>query len=387
MTAKPRNYLDHNATSPIRPEARDAMIEALQAGGNPSSVHASGRAARDRLERARAAVAALVNGSAERLVFTSGGTEANALAIESTAGSSAHGRLLIGATEHDAVVNTAKAAGLPIEVWPVDTKGLADLSWLADRLARWNPADGRPFVALMLANNETGVIQPVAEAAALVREAGGWLHVDAVQAAGKIAVDLDALGAHTLALSAHKLGGPQGVGALAFASDIMLHPRLHGGGQERGLRAGTENVTGAAGFGAAAAAVLRDLPEATVQTAWRDAAAARLVQAGAVIAGEGAPRLPGTLCLATANFLSALQVMALDLEGVEVSAGSACSSGKVKPSGVLAAMGYGDLAAGALRASGGWNTTQQDWDRFADAWLAVQARRATSQRERMKEYA
>ena len=387
MTAKPRTYLDHNATAPIRPEARDAMIEALQAGGNPSSVHASGRAAHDRLERARAAVAALVNGSAERLVFTSGGTEANALAIESAAGSGAHGRLLIGATEHDAVLNTAKATGLPIEVWPVDKKGLADLSWLADRLAGWNPADGRPFVALMLANNETGVIQPVAEAAALVRKADGWLHVDAVQAAGKIALDLDALGAHTLALSAHKLGGPQGVGAIAFSPDVALQPRLHGGGQERGLRAGTENVAGAAGFGAAAAAVLRDLPEATVQAAWRDAAAARLVQAGATIAGEGAPRLPGTLCLATANFPSALQVMALDLEGVEVSAGSACSSGKVKPSGVLAAMGYGDLAAGALRASGGWNTTQQDWDRFADEWLAVQARRATSQRERMKEYA
>ena len=387
MSVQPRTYLDHNASSPIRPEARDATMEALQAGGNPSSVHASGRASRDRLERARAAVAPLVNGSAERLVFTSGGTEANALAIESAASSDAYGRLLIGATEHDAVVHGSTATGRPVETWPVDANGVADLTWLSDRLARWNADDGRPFVALMLANNETGVIQPVAEAAALVRAAGGWLHVDAVQAVGKIAVDLDALGAHTLALSAHKLGGPQGVGALAFAADVSLQPRLHGGGQERGLRAGTENVAGIAAFAAAAAAAMHDLPGATAQAAWRDATAKRLVHAGAVIAGEGAARLPGTLCLATANFPSALQVMALDLEGVEVSAGSACSSGKVKPSGVLAAMGYGDLAAGALRASGGWSTTEQDWDRFADTWLAVQARRATSQRERMKEYA
>ena len=207
MSASSRTYLDHNATSPLRPEAREAMLEALQAGGNPSSVHASGRAARGRLETARSAVATLVAGSPDRLVFTSGGTEANALAIGSAATSGVHGRLLVGATEHEAVANSARATGLPVESWPVDLNGVAELSWLAQRLARWDPQDGRPFVALMLANNETGVIQPVAEAAVLVRAAGGWLHVDAVQAAGKIKVDLDALGAHTLALSAHKLGG------------------------------------------------------------------------------------------------------------------------------------------------------------------------------------
>ena len=381
-----RVYLDHNATAPLRPQAREAVLAALQACGNPSSVHASGRAARSRVETARAEVAALVGGSVERLVFTGGGTEANALAIESAVRGGEVHRLILGATEHEAVVNTARAAGLPIEVWPVDARGVADLEWLADRLRGWSAHDGRPFVALMLANNETGVIQPVAETAALAHAAGGWLHVDAVQAAGKIAVGIQALGADTLALSAHKLGGPQGVGALAFAEGVRLSPRLHGGGQEQGLRAGTENVAGVAGFGAAASAAARDLPVATSQASWRDRTAARLQGAGATVAGDGAPRLPGTLCLAVADFPSALQVMSLDLDGVEVSAGAACASGKVRPSGVLGAMGYGDLAAGALRASGGWNTTERDWDRFADVWLAAHARR-TASRARMKEYA
>ena len=378
----PRVYLDHNATSPLRPRARDAMIAALQACGNPSSVHASGRAARARVETARMSVAALAGGSAERLVFTGGGTEANALAIGSAASGEVK-RLILGATEHDAVVNTARATGLPVESWPVDGQGVANLDWLAGRLARREASDGRPFVALMLANNETGVIQPVAEAARLVHAAGGWLHVDAVQAAGKIAVDMAALGADTLALSAHKLGGPQGVGALLYAGNVTLRARQHGGGQERGLRAGTENVAAIAGFGAAAEAAAVE-PPAT--DAWRDEAAERLKADGAGVAGEGAPRLPGVLCLAARDFPSELQVMALDLDGVEVSAGAACSSGKVRPSGVLSAMGYGELALGALRASGGWSTTQQDWRRFADAWLAAHARR-TASRPRVKEYA
>ena len=381
-----RVYLDHNATAPLRPEAHDAVTAAMQVCGNPSSVHASGRAARSRVETARAEVAALISASVERLVFTGGGTEANALAIGSAAQNGAVGRLILGATEHEAVVNTARATGLPVETWPVDARGVADLDWLADHLREWSTACGQPFVALMLANNETGVIQPVAEAADLVHAAGGWLHVDAVQAAGKIDVHMRALGADTLALSAHKLGGPQGVGALAFATGVKLTPRLHGGGQEQGLRPGTENVAGIAGFGAGAAIAACGLSTAAGQSVWRDRAASRLSDAGALIAGERAPRLPGTLCLAMTDFPSALQVMSLDLEGVEVSAGAACSSGKVKPSGVLAAMGYGDLAAGALRASGGWSTTEQDWDRFAEVWLAAHARR-TASRTRMKEYA
>jgi cysteine desulfurase len=384
-----RVYLDHNATAPVRPEALAAMQTALAAPGNPSSVHASGRAARARVEDARAAVARLIGGPAEALIFTGGGTEANALAIWSAVASGEVSRLIVGAIEHEAVANTARATGLPVEVWPVDRRGVADLDWLADRLSRWSVADGRPFAALMLANNETGVIQPVADAAVLLRARGGWLHVDAVQAAGKIAIDAEALGADTLAISAHKFGGPQGAGALWASERVRLSSRQHGGGQERGLRAGTETVAALTGFGAAAQAATRDLPGAAAQAAWRDAAAMRLKAAGAVIAGEGVARLPGTSCIAAAGYPSALQVMALDLAGVEVSAGAACSSGKVKPSGVLAAMGCdADLASGALRASGGWNTTQDDWARFADVWLAAAAGRRTPARaDFMKEYA
>jgi cysteine desulfurase len=246
--------------------------------------------------------------------------------------------------------------------------------------------DERPFVAMMLANNETGVIQPVAEAAALIHAMGdGWLHVDAVQAAGKIPVDIADLGADTVALSAHKLGGPQGVGALVHAEGVQLRPLLRGGGQERGLRAGTENVAGVAGFAAAAGAAMRDLESAQVQAAWRDAAAARLAAAGAIVVGEAVDRLPNTLCVAASGFSAQLQVMGLDLEGVMVSAGAACSSGRVKPSGVLTAMGLNALADCAIRASGGWTTTKQDWDRFADVWCAAYGRHTV--RARMKEFA
>ena len=367
-------YLDYNATAPIRPEAADAAARALAIGANPSSVHAGGRAARAMIETARGDVAALVGADPEGLVFVSGGAEANALAIEGAIAAGGVRRLLVGATEHATVAETAKASGLPVDVWPVDRRGVADLDWLADRLARWEAADGRPFVALMLANNETGVIQPVAEAAALVHARDGLLHVDAVQAAGKIEIDMAGLGADTLALSAHKLGGPQGSGALAIGPRAKVARRIHGGGHERGLRAGTENLSGIAGFGAAAKAALRDLPTVAAQAAWRDVAAERLKAAGVVVAGEGAARLPATLDFAAEGFASSLQVMALDLAGVMVSAGSACSSGKVTPSGVLEAMGYGALAESALRASGGWATTEADWMVFAEAWLAAHSR-------------
>jgi cysteine desulfurase len=361
------------------------MLAALEIGANPSSIHALGREARAMIESARADVAVLVKAKPSEVVFTSGGTEANALAISSAAGAGDIKRLIIGATEHDAVAANARASGLPVEVWPVDADGLADLTWLAARLANWRAEDGRPFVALMLANNETGVIQPVAAAAEIVRANVGWLHVDAVQAAGKIEIDIKALGADTLALSAHKLGGPQGVGALVARDHVQLRSVLLGGGQEGGLRAGTENLAGIAGFAAAARVAVRDLPKAAQQSAWRDAAADRLRSEGATLIGAGAPRLPNALCLATPHMPSSLQVMSLDLEGVMVSAGAACSSGKVRPSTVLTAMGLNDLAGGALRASGGWNTTAQDWDRFADAWCALHARQVA--RAKTREFA
>ena len=387
-------YLDHNATSPLRPEAAEAVVRAMALAGNPSSVHAAGRAARASVEDARNEIARLVGTDPLRLVLTGGGTETNALAVHGAIASGRIGRLILGATEHDAVVynarRAAEAAGLAVEVWPVDPRGVADLDWLADRLARLPSAEGRPWVALMLANNETGVIQPVAEAAALVHQRGALLHVDAVQATGKIAVDMAALGADTLSLSAHKLGGPKGVGALAFAASAPMSSLIGGGGQERGLRAGTENVAGIAGFAAAAIAALRDLadagrPDADPQAAWRDRAAGRLGREGAAVVGEGAARLPGTLCVAASDWAASLQVMALDLEGVMVSAGAACSSGKVRPSGVLQAMGLEALAGSAIRASGGWSTREADWDRFADVWLGLHARRLA--RGRVKEFA
>lgn len=365
-------YLDYNASAPMRPEAIEAMGRAFAAGGNPSSVHAVGRAARARVEEARNAIAALIGGPASTVVFTSGGTEANALAIESAVATGSK-RLIVSAIEHDSVLESAKASGAAVELLPVTADGVADLAWLAERLGRWDGADGRPFVALMHANNETGVIQPVREASELVRAADGWLHVDAIQTAGKILTDSRALGADTLVVSAHKLGGPQGVGALTFGPRATLVRRQHGGGQERGRRAGTENVAAIAGFGAAALAAMRDRQ---IDAAWRDAAAARLKAAGAVVMGEGAPRLANTLCVATPGWGAELQVMALDLAGIMVSAGSACSSGKVKASHVLSAMGQGDLAASAIRISGGWNTRQDDWAAFAAAWEQVQSRHA-----------
>jgi cysteine desulfurase len=375
-------YLDHNATAVVRPEARAAMAHALEVGGNPSSIHAAGRAARAMVEQAREQVAALIAAPASTVIFTSGGTEANAIAIESAVAAGSR-RLIVSAVEHDSVQETSRVLGVAVEVLPVTASGEADLAWLKARLADWDASDGKPFVALMLANNETGVIQPVAEAAALVRAADGWLHVDAIQAAGKIAVDSRALGADTLSISAHKIGGPQGVGALTFGPRATLSRRQHGGGQERGRRGGTENVPGITSFGAAAAEALKGLADYQHRAAWRDAVAARLKAAGGVVMGEAAPRLPNTLSIATPGFPADVQVMGLDLAGVMVSAGSACSSGKVKASPVLEAMGQGELAGCAIRVSGGWNTTEADWDRFVEAWSEARARHAARHPESM----
>jgi cysteine desulfurase len=380
--SKPTIYLDYNATAPIRPEARDGVLRAFETAGNPSSVHASGRAARDLVETARAQVASLVGVVPGSVTFVSGGTEANALAIGSAA-FAGFNRIIVSEGEHNAVLETAAASGLQVLKMPIDADGVARLDWLEEALSD----DGRALVCLMLANNETGVIQPVAEASALVRAADGWLHVDAVQAAGKIAIDFTALGADTLALSAHKLGGPQGVGALVAGTRATIVRQQHGGGQERGRRAGTENVAGIAGFGAAADAAqknlegLGDLPSMANQGTWRDALAERLKAAGAVVLGEGAQRLPQTLCLAAEGFASQIQVMNLDLAGVMVSAGSACSSGKVKASRVVEAMGRSDLAPFALRVSGGWASTEQDWISCGDAWLAAYSRIGARRRE------
>lgn len=373
-------YLDYNATAPVRPQAAAAVARALEVGGNPSSVHAAGRAARAIMESARESIARLIGAPAPDVVFTSGGAEANNLCLDSAVAAGSR-RLIVSAIEHATVTETAKASPAEVEYLPVGRDGVADLGWLRERLAGWDAADGRPFVALMLANNETGVIQPIAEAAEIVHAAGGWLHVDAIQAIGKIPVDFQALGADTLTFSGHKLGAPQGVGGLAYGAGATLVRRQHGGGHERGRRAGTENVPGIVGLGAAAEAILTANADWSRHAAWRDAAAERLKSVGAVVMGEGAPRTPNTLCVATPGWTSDLQLIALDLAGVMVSAGSACSSGKVKASHVLVAMDQGDLASCAIRVSGGWNTTEADWNRFADVWFEAYQRFAARRKE------
>lgn len=367
-------YLDYNATAPVRPEAAAAVSDTLALVGNPSSVHRFGRAARKCVEDARDRVAALIGAAPGGIVFTGGGTEANALALAGAG----RKRLLVSAIEHESVL--ANAASIDSETLriPVTREGIVDLDAL-DRLLAGR--GGETLVSLMLANNETGVVQPVAEAARRAHAAGALLHCDAVQAAGKIAVEVGALGADLLSLSAHKLGGPQGVGAVYVSEHIALAATLHGGGQERGRRAGTENVSGIAGFGAAAAAARRDLAAHARIAELRDRLEAAVLARSnrARIAGAGAPRLPNTSCIVLPGMASETQVMALDLAGIAVSAGSACSSGKVRPSHVLAAMGAAaEEASAAIRVSLGWASAPADIERFVEAWSGLAARRAAA---------
>ncbi len=372
------HYLDHNATSPLRPEARAAMDRALESGGNPSSVHAAGRNARAIVEQARADVAVLVSARPEDVIFTSGGTEANNAALTGAIQGAAEAgtrftRLFVSAIEHNSVLATARAleeraAGLRLEVLPVTKDGVLDLEALRVALRE---GKGRTLIAVMAANNETGVIQPLADIRRLAKEAGALLLVDAVQAAGKIALGFDEVGAEYLTLSAHKLGGPQGAGALIVREGVPFTAQLLGGGHERGLRAGTENVAGIAGFGAAAKSTacadpkLRDRFESELKRVARDA----------VIFGAQAPRLSNTTNFAIPGIAAETALVALDLDGVMVSSGSACSSGKVKPSHVLAAMGVPEeISRCALRISFGWNSTEADVDAAIKALTKLRER-------------
>jgi cysteine desulfurase len=345
-------YLDANASEPLRPEARSAAIQALEYSGNPASIHAAGRAARRILEAARALVAHAVGAAPADLVFCSGGTEANATAI---AAMGAGRRILIGATEHDAV----RAAAPDAECLPVHPDGTLNLAALSVALAEKPLA----LVCLMRANNETGVLHPVAEAAALCRAHGALLHVDAVQALGRMPVDRAALGADSLALSGHKLGGPKGAGALVLAPGVQLQALIAGGGQERGRRGGTPPLPAIAGFAAAVQAATTGAHLASL----RDRLERAAIAAGATVCGTG-PRLPNTTCLALPGVRAETQVITLDLAGIAVSAGAACSSGKVTESRVLAAMGLGPLAAAAIRVSLPWNATETDIDAFIAAY-------------------
>lgn len=365
-----RIYLDWNATAPLRKEARAAALAAFDINGNPSSVHGEGRAARRLIELAREQVAALVGAQPRNVVFTSGGAEANMLALAPTA---ARDRLLVSAIEHPSVLAGGRFPTGSVERLPVTGSGALDVAALERRMAALG---SRALVSLMLANNETGVVQPVAQAAHLVHAAGGVLHVDAVQAVGRIPCDINALGADFLTLSGHKIGAPKGIGALIGRTELPLVDALiKGGGQERGLRAGTENVAGIAGFGAAAAAAREGFTaEAARMAALRDRLEAGLKAASpaVVIFGTECERLPNTTLFAVPGAKAETAVIALDLEGVAVSAGAACSSGKVQPSHVLSAMGVPPHLAGAgVRLSLGPSTTEAEIDRFIEAWIKV----------------
>jgi len=360
-----RAYLDYNATAPLRPEARQAMLAAFELCGNPSSIHAEGRAARALIEDARREVAALAGAAARDVVFCASGTEAAATAL--APGSLQ--RLVVGASEHVCVLAGHRFA--LVETAPLGADGRIDLEALARLLDSGPPA----LVALQGANNETGVLQPVAEAAALVHARGGRLVCDAAQVAGRL--PLGGTGADALILSAHKFGGPKGVGALVILREgFQVVPLVRGGGQERGRRAGTENVAAVAGFGAAAKAAADLGDEAARAASLRDkcARALREIAPDAVVFGEAAPRLPNTLAFAVPGVAAATLLMRLDLEGVSVSSGSACSSGKVAPSHVLAAMGVAPaLSAGAIRVSLGWASGEPDVEAFAAALRKILA--------------
>ncbi|MBV9859304.1 MAG: cysteine desulfurase [Alphaproteobacteria bacterium] len=359
------SYLDWNATAPLRSEAAQAIAAILAEPGNPSSVHRRGRAARQTVEAARRAVAALVDAAPDWVVFTSGGTEANHLALRAAD----RPRVLVSSIEHSSILEAAPTA----QRIPVDRDGVVSV----DALDRLLAADPRPaLVSVMLANNESGVVQPVADLAAVAHRHGALVHCDAVQAAGKLPVSVAALGVDLLSLSAHKLGGPTGIGALIVHDAVELRPWLRGGGQEHGRRAGTENVAGIAGFGAAAGVAgetgiydrvrrLRDALETEIAGTVPEA----------VVFATGVARLPNTTAVALPGVSAETQVIALDLAGVMVSAGAACSSGKVQPSHVLTAMGAGpDLARSTIRVSLGWSTTEAEIAHFLDAWTALYRR-------------
>ncbi|HTJ65017.1 MAG TPA: cysteine desulfurase family protein [Alphaproteobacteria bacterium] len=367
---RPCTYLDYNATQPVKPAVREAMLDALEFPSNASSVHRLGQQARHAVERARAEVASLIGAEPAEIVFTAGATEANATALNGIP----NRILLASAIEHPSVGN-ARQEQLTV---PVRADGLVDL----DALDRMLAALAEPaLVSLMLVNNETGVIQPVAEAAAIAHRHEALIHSDAAQAPGRIPVDVRALDVDLLTLSAHKMGGPQGAGALYIRDSVTLAPLLRGGGQERRRRAGTENVAAIAGFGVAAWLTAEDAGLNAQLTALRDEMEARLVAIAPDVAihGRTVPRVCNTSCFGVPGLLAETLLIALDLAGIAVSSGAACSSGAVEPSPVLLAMGVPEAAAReAIRVSLGWDSTRTDIDRLVETWADVHRRAKSS---------
>jgi cysteine desulfurase len=372
--AQTRVYLDWNATAPMRPQAKAAMMRALDLAGNPSSIHAEGRAARRIVEDARALVAEVTGARSGNVIFTSGGTEANALAL--TPGLRRDGeaatRLIVSAIEHPSVLAGGRFAVEDIQLAPVTASGVVDLGRLQAILASGRPA----LVSVMLANNETGAIQPIREIAELVHAAHGVLHVDAVQALGKIDIKINELNTDLLSISAHKVGGAKGVGALVLSDRLAgLEPLIEGGGQEKGRRGGTENLPGIASFGGALAAHLEtgSASAARMQRLQnRLETGLRAISPEVTIFSHGVERLPNTTLFTAPGMKAETAVIAFDLEGMAVSSGSACSSGKVKPSHVLAAMGVSPaMAQGAVRLSLGWDTTEAEIQYLLEAWISL----------------
>ena len=417
MTPARRIYADYNATAPLRPEAKAVMAAAMELAGNPSSVHAEGRRARALVEGAREAVAAAIGACRDDIAFTSGGTEAVGSPLRGALGALGTGAsFLASAIEHDAVASIADehekasaparaimsrwldkptdlslldsardvvtgVSASPLSTWPVLADGRVDLEFLRIIMAghqKHAPADApKPLVSLMLVNNETGVIQPVAEAAEIVHAAGGLIHCDAIQALGKTVVSIIDLDVDYLSLSSHKIGGPQGVGAFYVKPGAPFRAVQTGGGQELGRRAGTENVAGIAGFGAAADAAINGVAQYRALALHRDRMETRLKTVAPTlhVHGGAAPRVAGVSCFGVEGLASETQIMGLDLAGFALSAGSACSSGKVKPSRVLTAMGLSDTAArSSVRASFGWNSAPSELEALAEAWIKMAAR-------------
>lgn len=369
-----RTYLDWNATAPLRPQARAAMLDALDATGNPSSVHFEGRRARRVVEDARQAVAALVGADSSEIVFTSGATEANATLL-----SGPWATVFCSGIEHQSVTEPLRRSGAQIVALPVSVDGVVELSAFSDAVKELKSPARQCLAVLQMANNETGVIQPVAELATIAREHGLAVHTDAVQAVGRLPVDQAALGVSSLAISAHKIGGPRGVGALVVRDGSPFKALIAGGGQERGRRAGTENVVGIAGFGAAAIAAAAELSRIGEIAELRDEMETALlaITPDARIIGAGVARIANTTCVALPERSSESLVAGLDLAGIAVSAGAACSSGKVSGSAVLAAMGVPEpLARSAVRLSIGLATTRDDIQAFLAAWSALSRRMA-----------
>ncbi len=362
----PRTYLDHNATSPARPEVIEAVANAMRAAGNASAQHEHGRVASRIISDARESIGMALGLCAQDIIFTASGTEGDNTAVHSAVKAGCR-RLLISAMDHPATIIAAESYGVSVETIPVGAQGRSDMAWLQSRLARWDKADGRPFVSMTAANSETGVIQDTETATDLVHDAGGLILIDAVQALGKLPMTFLP---DYLSVSAHKIGGPFGVGALYVAADAPFDPLLVGGGQERRRRAGTLNVPGIAGFGAA----VKAMTDLSHTRAIRDAieAGLRAMEPELTIFGHSAERLPNTSFFAVPDASSMTLMMSLDLAGISVSTGTACSSGKTGESRAVRAMGLLDKAPkGAIRISLGYDSVMSDADRFLSAWAKI----------------